>query len=169
MAPYAEHVVVCTGKEDWTSRIEDEESPSGDFVRGLKGEIGRGGKSFDPFTNILTTLSSLPPSPTPSTTSILLFPTFLKIPSIPHNPQSYSLLSTAYLKAHTLHPSHAPLSSAQKAALTRNPSLASDLPSPIPITTPQSSSAATAPATPAAASWVPFYNPASSKSSARRG
>lgn len=47
MAPYTEQVLLCTGKDDWTSRIEDEESASGDFVRGLKGEIGRGGKGFD--------------------------------------------------------------------------------------------------------------------------
>jgi hypothetical protein len=47
MAPYAEQVLLCTGKDDWSSRIEDDESPSGDFVRGLRAEIGRGGKSFD--------------------------------------------------------------------------------------------------------------------------
>lgn len=47
MAPYSEQVLLCTGKEDWTSRIEDEASSAGDFVRGLRGEIGRGGKGFD--------------------------------------------------------------------------------------------------------------------------
>lgn len=47
MAPYSEQVVICTGKDDWTSRVEDEESDAGDFVRGIKGVIGRGGKAFD--------------------------------------------------------------------------------------------------------------------------
>ena len=47
MAPYTEQVLICTGKEDWSSRIEDEETASGDLIRGLKGEIGRGGKGFD--------------------------------------------------------------------------------------------------------------------------
>jgi hypothetical protein len=47
MASYSEQVVICTGKEDWTSRIEDEQSDSGDLVRGLKKVIGRGGEGFD--------------------------------------------------------------------------------------------------------------------------
>jgi hypothetical protein len=47
MAPYSEHVLVCTGKDDWSSRIEDEEGLSGDFVRALKGVVGKGGRLFD--------------------------------------------------------------------------------------------------------------------------
>ena len=47
MASYAQHVVVCSGKPDWASRIEDEQSSAGDFVRGLKSVIGRGGARFD--------------------------------------------------------------------------------------------------------------------------
>jgi hypothetical protein len=47
MAHYAQHVVICSEKADWSSRIEDEEGTSGDFVRGLKKVIGRGGKRFD--------------------------------------------------------------------------------------------------------------------------
>lgn len=60
MAPYTEQVLICSGKDDWSSRIEDEESPSGDFIRGLKREIGRGGKSFDV---CLFPFYSSPPSP----------------------------------------------------------------------------------------------------------
>jgi hypothetical protein len=47
IAPYSEHVLICTGKDDWSSRIEDEEGLSGDFVRALKGVVGKGGRLFD--------------------------------------------------------------------------------------------------------------------------
>jgi prenyl protein peptidase len=49
MAPYKQHVVVSTGKSDWTSRIEDGglETPWGDLVRKLKAMLGRGGKYSD--------------------------------------------------------------------------------------------------------------------------
>jgi hypothetical protein len=47
MAAYAQHLVVSTGKDDWSSRIEDEEGLTGDFVRGIKGVIGKGGEGFD--------------------------------------------------------------------------------------------------------------------------
>lgn len=47
MAAYKQHVIVRTGKDDWTSRIEDEEGDAGAFVRGLKGVSGKGGKAFD--------------------------------------------------------------------------------------------------------------------------
>ncbi|KAJ4348069.1 uncharacterized protein N0V89_009441 [Didymosphaeria variabile] len=106
MAPYTEQVLICTGKDDWTSRIEDEESTSGDFVRALKGEIGRGGKGFD------------------------------RINAIPNTKESYAAFATAYLKARTLHPAHAGLTPEQKAALTRDESQASLLPTPESITKP---------------------------------
>jgi hypothetical protein len=47
MAPYAEQVILCTGKEDWASNIEQEEGATGDFVSGLKGVIGKGAEAFD--------------------------------------------------------------------------------------------------------------------------
>ncbi|KAF2274235.1 uncharacterized protein EI97DRAFT_422724 [Westerdykella ornata] len=133
MAPYTEQVVICTGKDDWSSRIEDEQSDSGDFLRGIKGIIGRGGQAFDPFNNILTTLSSLPASPIPPTTSALLFPSFLRISSIPNTPPSYNAFASAYLKARHLHPAHSALSPAQRKPLLRDDSLAKDLPPAIPI------------------------------------
>lgn len=41
MAPYAEQVLICTGQEDWSSRIEDENS--GDNMAAvLKKLVGRG-------------------------------------------------------------------------------------------------------------------------------
>lgn len=51
MPPYAQHVVVRTGRDDWGSRIEDEdagvEGTGMNFARSLKGLVGRGGKFFD--------------------------------------------------------------------------------------------------------------------------
>jgi hypothetical protein len=47
MAPYARHVVLCTGKADWHSNIEQEDGATGEFTKGLKGVIGKGGEAFD--------------------------------------------------------------------------------------------------------------------------
>ena len=51
MPPYVQHVVVRTGRDDWGSRIEDEDgSVEGigmNFARSLRGLVGRGGKFFD--------------------------------------------------------------------------------------------------------------------------
>jgi hypothetical protein len=47
MAPYTEQVILCTGKEDWPSNIEQEEGSTGAFVTGLKKVIGKGGEAFD--------------------------------------------------------------------------------------------------------------------------
>lgn len=47
MAPYTEQVLLCTGKADWTSNLEDDEGATADFVKGMKGVIGRGGEAFD--------------------------------------------------------------------------------------------------------------------------
>lgn len=52
MPPYAQHVVIHTGKEDWSSRIEDEatrqgESGGSNLAKQLKGLVGKGGKYHD--------------------------------------------------------------------------------------------------------------------------
>lgn len=51
MPPYAQHVVVRTGRDDWGSKIEDEdvgvEGTAVNFARSLKGLVGRGGRFFD--------------------------------------------------------------------------------------------------------------------------
>ena len=46
MAAYSEQVLVCTGREDWKSKIEDE-GEHGDFVRQLRALLSRGGKFCD--------------------------------------------------------------------------------------------------------------------------
>ena len=45
MAPYAEQVLISTGRSDWHSRIEEDEE--GVLVRELKGFLGRHGKYSD--------------------------------------------------------------------------------------------------------------------------
>lgn len=46
MAPYAEQVLVCTGKEDWLSKIEDENSGD-NLAADIKELMGRGGTYSD--------------------------------------------------------------------------------------------------------------------------
>ena len=45
MAAYAEQVLISTGRNDWKSRIEEEDE--GVLVKQLKGFLGRGGKYSD--------------------------------------------------------------------------------------------------------------------------
>jgi hypothetical protein len=47
MAAYSEQVILCTGKEDWHSNIEQDDGATGAFVKGLKDVIGKGGQAFD--------------------------------------------------------------------------------------------------------------------------
>jgi hypothetical protein len=42
MAPFAEQVLICTGKADWKSRIEDE-NHGDNLAADLKELLGRGG------------------------------------------------------------------------------------------------------------------------------
>lgn len=54
---YAQHVLICTGKDDWPSKIEDENSGD-NLAADLKELIGRGGVYND--------VSSSPPFLLPS-------------------------------------------------------------------------------------------------------
>ena len=49
MPPYAQHVVIRTGKNDWSSKIEDEPDMVGrvNFARELKMLVGRDGRFHD--------------------------------------------------------------------------------------------------------------------------
>jgi hypothetical protein len=49
MAPYAQHLIVSTGKSDWTSKIEDEKDTAvwGEFTADIKSILGRGGEFHD--------------------------------------------------------------------------------------------------------------------------
>ncbi len=46
MAPYAEQVLICTGKDDWTSKIEEENSGD-NLAADIKELVGRGGVFAD--------------------------------------------------------------------------------------------------------------------------
>jgi hypothetical protein len=60
MAGYAEHVLVCTGQDDWASRIEEENSGD-NLAADLKELFGRGGKYRDvSVINLDSELSSRP-------------------------------------------------------------------------------------------------------------
>ncbi|KAH7125594.1 Sucrase/ferredoxin-like-domain-containing protein [Dendryphion nanum] len=136
---YTSHVVVSTGKQDWTNRIEDEETPAGDFIRGLKGVVGRGGEMFDPFNNILISASSFPSTTATTTpqTILHLFPHFLSLALPTPSTPLLKTLTSSLLAAPTLHPMHNSLPAQAQTLLTRNPSLITTLPTPpSPLKTP---------------------------------
>ncbi len=62
MAAYAEQVLVCTGKDDWLSRIEEENSGD-NLAADIKELLGRGGVYSDVFIPslrwLLVTISGL--------------------------------------------------------------------------------------------------------------
>ncbi|KAF2002440.1 hypothetical protein P154DRAFT_553064 [Amniculicola lignicola CBS 123094] len=130
MATYSEQVVLCTGQSDWISNIAEEKDQGwGEFVRGLRGVVGRGGDAFDPFNNVMITASSLPAEKTSKNThSALLFPSFKKVDGLSHDKTTLSTFATAFLKSRTLHSAHNGLSRKQKDALLRDESVASQLP-----------------------------------------
>lgn len=137
MAAYAQQILVCTGKEDWTSRIENDGDGEdwGGLIRGLKVLLGRGGKYSDPYNNILVTNSSFPPAAGASSSSIssaFLFPSFKYFPSIPVNVSQseetdvdLSTFVRAFLLPEKLNNMHSSLPSSKRAELTRSPDLAS--------------------------------------------
>lgn len=59
MAPYAEQVIICTGKDDWSSKIEDENSGD-NLANDLKELLGRGGVFADVFILYSFVLSYFP-------------------------------------------------------------------------------------------------------------
>jgi hypothetical protein len=53
--PYVEQVLVCTGRDDWASRVEEDEGADGggEVLRGFKRLFGRGGKFADVINSFL--------------------------------------------------------------------------------------------------------------------
>jgi len=53
--PYVEQVLVCTGRDDWASRVEEDEGVDGggEVLRGFKRLFGRGGKFADVINSLL--------------------------------------------------------------------------------------------------------------------
>ncbi|GAB1217205.1 hypothetical protein ATERTT37_006441 [Aspergillus terreus] len=144
MAAYAQQILVCTGQNDWTSRIEnDGEGQSwGELVRGLKRLMGRGGPYADPFNNVLVSNSSFPASSTASA-SAFLFPSFKYFPSIPTDilgststeTTDLSTFVRAFLLPEKLSAMAESLPEPRKSELTRKPELSSAFPDAVDIQT----------------------------------
>lgn len=64
MASYAEQLLICTGKDDWPSRIEEENSGD-NLAADLKELLGRGGLysdvSFCPGAPVIGDMMRIPP------------------------------------------------------------------------------------------------------------
>ncbi|RYP57317.1 hypothetical protein DL769_009562 [Monosporascus sp. CRB-8-3] len=120
---YAEQVLVCTGKDDWSSRIEDDDSGD-NLAADLKELIGRGGVYSDPFHNVSVLNSSFPSSisrrPEVQTTSAYLLPSFKYAPFLPRvSFDSVQALVRGYLLPEKLHPMHDGLSPIHRDRLLR--------------------------------------------------
>ncbi|KAL7625384.1 Altered inheritance of mitochondria protein 32 [Parahypoxylon ruwenzoriense] len=123
MAAYAQQVLICTGKDDWTSRIEEENSGD-NLAADLKELIGRGGMYSDPYHNISIVNSSFPSAvpgrPEVQTTSVYLLPSFKYVPFLPRvSFDSVQALVKGYLLPEKLHPMHDGLSPIHKDRLLR--------------------------------------------------
>ncbi|KAI5357991.1 Putative thioredoxin-like ferredoxin, Thioredoxin-like superfamily [Septoria linicola] len=151
MAAYAEQILLCSGKADWKSKIEDEEDAG--LLRQLRKFLVRGGKYVDPYHNVLLTNSSFASaqtSPTPTTasqvpsanssnpephpgkdpdesaysrppTSAFLLPSFQFVPSIPTEPAAVEAFIKAFVLPNKLHKSYERLSRDQQNLLLREP------------------------------------------------
>ncbi|KAL9102244.1 MAG: hypothetical protein Q9163_002580 [Psora crenata] len=108
MPSYSRHVVIRTGRSDWASRIEDEESsvlgdvqegkPRANLAKSLKELVGPGGRYYDPSRNFLITNSSLePPTKAPHHTAIHVFPQNIYIPKLVNTPEDHELFVRQYL------------------------------------------------------------------------
>jgi hypothetical protein len=113
-------VLVCTGKDDWPSKIETENE--GDNVAAdLRNLIGPKGVYSDPFHNVSVLNASFPstPSVTPSKSAYIL-PAFKYVPNIPRSSSEViEGLVKGYLLPETLHPAHGEASDLSE-RLTRN-------------------------------------------------
>ncbi|KAM0813561.1 putative Sucraseferredoxin-like protein [Seiridium cardinale] len=122
---YAEQVLICTGKDDWPSRIEEDNSGD-NLAADLKELIGRGGVYSDPFHNVSVLNSSFPSSiskrPEVQTASAYLLPSFKYVPFLPRvSFDSVQALVRGYLLPEKLHSAHDGLSPIHKDRLIRKP------------------------------------------------
>ncbi|KAK0383483.1 hypothetical protein NLU13_9394 [Sarocladium strictum] len=129
---YAEHVLVCTGQDDWPSKIEEDQSGD-NLAADLKELFGRGGRYCDPFHNISVLNSSfpssVPPRPEVQTSSVYLLPSFKYVPYLPRvSFDSVEALAKGYLLPEKLHSAHDGLSPIHRDRLTRSEAYKSLLP-----------------------------------------
>ncbi|KAK1760962.1 Sucrase/ferredoxin-like-domain-containing protein [Echria macrotheca] len=126
MPRYDEQVVICTGKTDWPSRIEDD-ADGHNLAADLKKLIGAGGSMNDPFNNISILNSSFAPSvpkrEEAHNASAYLLPSFTYVPYLPReSPASVEALVKGYLLAEKPHPAHKAEYHLARKAITRKPS-----------------------------------------------
>ncbi|KAF4976066.1 hypothetical protein FZEAL_7244 [Fusarium zealandicum] len=123
IAGYAEQVLVCTGRADWPSRIEDDDGGD-NLAADLKELFGRGGTYSDPFHNVSILNSSFPSSIPPraeiQSTSAYLLPSFKYVPFLPRiSFDSVQALAKGFLLPKKLHSAHEGLSPIHRDRLTR--------------------------------------------------
>ncbi|KAI1827876.1 FMI1 protein [Xylaria intraflava] len=123
ISSYAEQVVICTGRNDWPSRIEEDNSGD-NLAADIKELVGRGGAYSDPFHNISALNSSFPSSisrrPEVQTTSAYLLPSFKYVPFLPRiSFDSVQALVKGYLLPEKLHPMNDGLPQIHKDRLVR--------------------------------------------------
>ncbi|KAF2722076.1 hypothetical protein K431DRAFT_284282 [Polychaeton citri CBS 116435] len=144
MVAYSSQILISTGRSDWKSKIETEQTDDGDFVRQLRTFLGPKGKYSDPYHNVLITHSSLPPTepPTPApydqkpatyspAASAFILPSFQYIPSIPSDQASVEKFIRGFILPTQLHPQHhhtQDVTREQMSALIRHPTLQSHFP-----------------------------------------
>ncbi|KAK5319499.1 hypothetical protein LTR93_007419 [Exophiala xenobiotica] len=153
MSPYTQHLIVSTGRSDWTSRIEDEKDTAawGKFTADVKASFGRGGEFHHPYNNVLVSTSSFMPleayghqsdlqrsGETPptrveaqETVDAFIFPAFRHFKGLNIEPQSSTLRkfikSSLLPEEGRLHPFYKELSESERKAKTRDSSLATSL------------------------------------------
>ncbi|PSS00814.1 FMI1 protein [Coniella lustricola] len=123
ISSYAEQLLICTGRNDWPSRIEDDNSGD-NLAANLKELFGRGGVYSDPFHNISTLNASFPPSIPQRAelvnSSAYLLPSFKYVPFLPRvSFESVEALAKGFLLPERLHPMHDTLSPIHRDRLTR--------------------------------------------------
>ena len=147
MAAYAEQVLICTGKDDWMSRIEDENAGD-NLAADIKELLGRGGvyrdvcispvltldcaNDWQPYHNISVInssfQSSVPERREIQTTSAYILPSFKYVPFLPRvSFDSVQALVKGYLLPKKLHPAHDNLSPIHRDRLLRSESQGSFL------------------------------------------
>ncbi|CAD6439397.1 040c3b90-2891-45e8-84f2-d47d682969fe [Sclerotinia trifoliorum] len=133
MAAYAEQVLICTGKSDWPSRIEEDNSGD-NLAADIKELMGRGGMYSDPYNNVLITNASFPSTiathrPEIITTSAYIVPSFKYIPFLPRvSFDSVQALVKGYLLPTKLDAAHDSISPIHKDRLLRSKEQAKFLP-----------------------------------------
>ncbi|KAL1622999.1 Altered inheritance of mitochondria protein 32 [Neofusicoccum ribis] len=123
MGAYAEQILIATGKDDWKSRIEEEDDAH--LQRSVKDILGRKGELMDPYHNILITNVSFPAaSSSLDSASAYLFPSFKYIPSIPLAGDSVKDFIRGFAKPKQIHRMHKDvLSPEEQAKLVRDETL----------------------------------------------